>query len=135
MNRRSHWQLVTLLLLGSVTGCGGPKLVKVTGRLTHKGEPVPNTQVYFAPEDGGRRSHGLTNEKGEFNLKFSRTEVGVTPGKHNVYLQYDAVQEEDPSKPKASKELKQVLAAYDQGKSELHYEVTKDGQNIEIELP
>jgi hypothetical protein len=135
---RLHWclRLLTVGLLIVLSGCGGSKLVKVTGRLTHKGDPVPNVQVFFSPDDDGRPSHGLTNSNGEFALKYSNKEVGVTRGGHTVVLQIDPGAEEDSSKPKLTRELKQVVAKYaDKTKSDLHYEVTKDGQTIDIDLP
>jgi hypothetical protein len=114
----------------------GPRLVKVTGRLTYKGEPIPNTDVKFIPEDGGRPSHGLTNKDGEFTLKFTRTEFGVTPGRHTVILTYDAVAEEQlPKEERVPSALRAAIARYgDVTKSELHFDVKEDDQVIPIAL-
>jgi hypothetical protein len=126
-----------LALLLAVGGCNSSGLVSATGRLTYKGQPVPSTRVYFQPEDGSRRSTGLTDDSGNFTLQFSRTETGVKPGRHTIHLRYEPSAEEDLRKipPKASKELQAVIAKYgNPKKSGLHYEITGGGQHIEIPL-
>jgi hypothetical protein len=129
--------LPALALLLAVCGCGGKRLVTAKGQLTYKGKPVPSTRVTFLPDDGGRPSHGTTDDDGHFTLKFSRTAVGVTPGKHTVFLRYDISADEEMGKikPKASRQLKEVIASYgDPKNSPLHYEVTKDGDFFDIQL-
>ncbi len=71
MNTRWCWLVVALVLLAAVSGCGSGR-VKVTGRVTYKGEPVPSTEVYFQPDDGSRTSIGKTDDDGRFSLRFSR---------------------------------------------------------------
>jgi hypothetical protein len=137
MKKYNYWPLPALALVLAVSGCGGP-LVSATGRLTYKGKPVPSTYVRFWPEqEGQRESVGLTDDNGNFELVFSRTEKGVLRGRHTVYLTYYVSVEEELHKipPKASKELKAVIARYgDQQTSPLKYEITKNGQFIEINL-
>jgi hypothetical protein len=128
---------VSLALLLAVSGCNSSGLVSATGRLTYKGQPVPSTRVYFHPEDGSRRSTGLTDDSGNFTLQFSRTQTGVKPGSHKVSLRYEASAEEDLRKvpPKASKELQAVIGKYGNPKtSGLHFEVTGSGQHFDIPL-
>ena len=137
MNARTSRLLAAaaLLLLG-VGGCSS-RLVKVSGRLTYKGEPVPSTLVTFLPDNGSRASKGLTDDNGNFTLRYSREEVGATRGPCTVLLTYYVSNEEELGqiKPKASKELKAVIAKYgDPTKSPLHYEITKNGQFFEINL-
>ena len=70
-------------------------------------------------------------------MKFSRHESGVKLGKHTVYLRYDVSAEEETHQipPKASRELRAVIARYGDPKtSPLHYEVTHSGQVFEITL-
>jgi hypothetical protein len=129
------WTLLPLLL--GVSGCGS-KLVKVTGKLTYQGQPVPHTLVTFQPADGSRRSTGRTNEKGHFRLRHSRQEDGCTRGPHTVVLSYIASTEEEEGMvpPKLSAELQEVIAHYaDVSQSPLHYEVKKNGEFFEIKLP
>jgi hypothetical protein len=136
MNTRNRWLFLAALLVAA-GGCGG-RLVKVNGKLTYRGEPVPNTLVTFSPEEEGQRpSHGLTNDNGDFTLNYSSTQLGAARGKYNVFLRYHPSSAEDTGQiaPKASKELKAVIARYgDPKKSDLHYEVTTNGQFIEIDL-
>ena len=136
MNSRTILSFATLAAL-LAAGCGGPKFCKVTGRITHKGQPVPSTQVRFMPDNGERPSNGLTDDDGNFILKYSRTQEGAPPGPYTVFLTYVPSNEEENKQipPKASKELRAVIAKYGDPKtSGLHYEITKSGQHIEIEL-
>jgi hypothetical protein len=129
--------LAALVLLVAASGCGGSDLVQVNGRLTYKGQPVPSTLVTFWPEDRSRPSHGLTDDNGDFTLKYSRTQPGVGRGQHTVILKYVVSAEEELQEipPKASKELKAILAKYkDTATSNLHYEITTNGQFVEIHL-
>ena len=126
-----------LALLLAACGCGGSGLVEATGTLTYQGKPVPSTLVTFMPDDGSRRSTGVTDDEGKFTLRFSRTLSGVKPGSHKVFLRYDLSVDEELGriKPKASPELKAVIARYgDVNTSPLHYEITQNGQHIDIHL-
>ena len=137
MTVRPIWFLAVLPLCLLAAGCGGSRLVKVSGRLTHKGQPVPSTQVTFAPDDGSRMSKGLTDDNGNFTMRYSRTEAGVARGKCTVYLEYVVGNEEylHEAPPKASPELKKVIEKYKDPKtSGLHYEITRNGQFVEIDL-
>jgi hypothetical protein len=136
MNARTKW-LVLAGLLVTVSGCSGSRLVNATGRLTYKGRPVPSTLVTFRPADGGRPSHGLTDDDGNFVVTYSRTEKGITRGQHAIYLKYDVSADEELHKipPKASKELREVISRYgDPEKCKLGCEITKDGQFIDLTL-
>ena len=124
-------------MLVAAAGCGDSHFVKATGKVTFQGKPVPSTLVTFQPEDGSRPSKGLTNDAGEFTLRYSRQQTGVTRGRHSVFLTYVVGNEEELGKspPKASKELKAVIRkSGDPKTSPLHYEVTENGQSFEITL-
>lgn len=127
------------VILLTASGCGGTGLLQATGRLTHKGRPVPSTYVFFNPAEAGKRSSsGLTDDDGNFTLRFSRTEPGVLPGTHTIHLQYyvSAQEELGEVKPKAPSDLKKVIAKYnDPEKSPLKFEITKNGQFVDIQLP
>jgi hypothetical protein len=132
MNTRYGRRLAALALLLALAGCGG-RLVKVTGKLTYKGQPVPYTAVTFVPDDGSRPSMGMTDEQGNFTLQNSRTESGAPRGPGTVVLEYGLTSEEGP--PKVSKEVQAVIKKYaDPKKSDLHYDITKSGQYLEIDL-
>jgi hypothetical protein len=132
MNARYGRRLAALALLLALAGCGG-RLVKVTGKLTYKSQPVPYTVVKFVPDDGSRPSEGMTDEQGNFTLQYSRTESGAPRGPGTVALEYGLTGEEGP--PKVPKEVQAVIKKYaDPKKSDLHYDITKSGQYLEIDL-
>jgi hypothetical protein len=137
MTLRLLWCLAALAFPLVAGGCGGKRLVSVSGRVTYQGRPVPSTLVTFQPADGSRPSKGVTDDDGRFTLRYSRTEAGASRGKCTAFLTYVVSNEEElhQAPPKASKELKEVIARYgDPEKSSLHYDVTKDGQVVEITL-
>jgi hypothetical protein len=137
MNARNRWPVAALALLLAAGGCGGSGLVKVSGRVTYHGQPVPSTQVTFLPDDGSRKSVGHTDDDGRFTLKYSRTETGASRGRHTVFLEYHVSNEEFNGQvpPKASSELRAVIARYGDPKtSPLHYDISKSGQVIDINL-
>ncbi len=129
--------LLGLALLLLAAGCAGD-LVSAKGRLTYKGQPIPSTYVMFQPkEEGKRASSGLTDDEGNFTLEYSRQEKGVLRGQHKVFLRYYVSVEEELGKipPKASKQLKALIERYgDPASSPLQYEITKNGQFIEMNL-
>jgi hypothetical protein len=136
MNARTTLFLAAAAVLSAAGGCG-PRLAEVRGRLTYKGEPVPSTVITFLPDNGSRPSKGLTDDDGHFTLRYSRDEDGATRGPCTVFLTYHVSNEEDLGQvaPKASEELKAVIGKYgDPGKSPLHYDITRTGQVIDIEL-
>jgi len=138
MKQKSWRPLPLLVLLLAIGGCGsGSGLVNVQGRLTYKGQPVPSTYVLFCPEDGKRASRGMTDDDGSFTLANSRDDMGVFIGRHTVVLKYKVGAEEETHQtgPKASKELRDIIAKYaDQKTSTLKYEVKHGGQTIDINL-
>jgi hypothetical protein len=78
-----------LLLFVVLTGCGsGPKIVKVAGVLTYKGQPVKNAYIDFVPEKGGRPAVGETDEQGHFEAMYESTknQKGVLAGKNKIVL-------------------------------------------------
>jgi hypothetical protein len=136
MKARHCLPLLAIVVL-AVIGCGGD-LVNAKGRLTYKGKGVPSTLVTFWPQEEGKRaSTGVTDDDGNFTLSYSRTEPGVLRGQHTVFLKYHLSMEEELGQvpPKASKELKEVIARYGNlNTSTLRYEIKSNGQFIEIDL-
>jgi hypothetical protein len=138
MKARIIWQLTAAALCLTASGCGSSALFSATGKLTYHGRPVPSTYVIFQPEEKGQRaSRGLTDDHGRFTVTYSRTEKGILPGRHKVFLKYFVSAEEEMHQvpPKASKELRAVINKYgDPETSTLSYEIKKNGQFIEIDL-
>lgn len=75
-----------------LVGCGGekPQLVAVTGKVTHKGEPVTAGSIIFHPEAGGAyqkdKPSSLLQLDGSFTMKTFPFGDGVSPGTYKVTL-------------------------------------------------
>ncbi len=87
--------LTVLAALAVLTGCGGskPKLVAVTGKVTHKGNPVTGGSVWFHPAEGngyqGEKPSGQLQLDGSFTAKSFPHGQGVPPGRYKVTLSPD----------------------------------------------
>lgn len=71
MKRRQLLQCLLVAAFGLLTtvGCGGdgPKVAKVTGKVTLKGKPIAGANVQFHPEKGPM-AIGITDDQGNFSL-------------------------------------------------------------------
>ena len=77
-----------LLTLPFASGCGrGPDVARITGTVTHQGEPVGGIQVNFYPDEG-RVSHGTTDAEGRYTLQYSPGVEGAEFGRHRVWISY-----------------------------------------------
>lgn len=132
----SSLRLCFIALPALAAGCGGSDLVSGAGKVTYKGEPVPNAIVTFMPDEPGKRSSvGVSDAEGNFILGFARTQKGVLRGKHTVVVRYRHAADEVPEVPHASLAMKEAMARYvDPKTSPLHYEVTSNGQHFDIQL-
>ncbi len=131
---RPTWRIALILLLAA-GGCSAPRIIPAGGRVTYKGQGVPSTLVTFIPDDGNRPSKAITDDQGNFKLLFSKSQEGVMRGKCTVVLRYEMSAEEETKMipPKASREVKAVIAKYsDEKASPLHFDVEKPGQHIDI---
>lgn len=80
--------------LGFLCGCGGERPVKVSGKITIKGEPVEGIKVQFVPVSGsGRPASGSTGKDGQFQLTAVENNDGAFPGEYKVVLVYAPAQE------------------------------------------
>jgi hypothetical protein len=75
-------------------GCGSkPKLVAVTGKVTHKGNPVTGGSVWFHPEGGDQgkpeKMSGQLQTDGTFTGRTFPHGDGIPPGKYRVTLSPD----------------------------------------------
>ena len=71
------------------SGCGGgdrPRLAPVHGKITLDGKPLAGAGVRFAPADGGRESSAVTDEEGNYTLKYLRDDMGAKIGAHTVRI-------------------------------------------------
>jgi hypothetical protein len=77
----------------TVAGCGpanGLNLVKVSGKVTYKGQPVKNGTVFFMPDEGkktvGPAAVGSITSDGSYTLSTESPGDGVVVGEHRVGL-------------------------------------------------
>ena len=91
LGRRNKWVAMILLCMTAVVmlGCrrDGPKIVRVSGRVTRGGRPVANLKVNFIPASG-RPSWGFTDPDGRYTLHYTRDRDGACVGKHKVFVKY-----------------------------------------------
>lgn len=131
---------VLLLFSLLAAGCGGEKLVKVTGTALRHGKPVPNLVINFVPEKG-LRSYALTDQNGKFNMLYTTGQEGVLIGTHKVWVQLhtagskeDKEQQKRVAMQKSDPEMMQILRKYGNVSSTpLTLEAKKD-QDFDINL-
>ena len=145
--------LVTVCILSS-SGCGGEKVVPVSGTVTHNGQPVPGLVVSFVPQavtEAGV-STGGTDDNGKYELTVHKTgSKGAVVGTHKVWVSrprepfVDPTEKDDVAKMKQKKQatpatarppadLTEILKKYGNlDKSPLTVEV-KGGAPIDLKL-
>ncbi len=94
MNTASRRLLVLALglALGAMTGCNssGPKMVRIRGLVTYKGEPlinVPQGIVQYLPKEpgtGAREASGRIQPDGTFVLTTFQKDDGAVMGEYNI---------------------------------------------------
>jgi hypothetical protein len=101
--------LTACFLSGS--GCGGrkEKVVAVTGKVTHNGNPVAGMVVSFVPQTGTSSgvSTGETDENGHYELTVFKTgQSGAVVGTHKVWVSIPRQPTEPVDKEEKMKERK-----------------------------
>ena len=78
--------MAMLPLTIALVGCGGdgPKLAKVTGKVTYKGQPLKGASIKFYPPSGPM-SVGITDDEGAFTMNTSGR-AGATIGVNKVSI-------------------------------------------------
>src|SRR5215213_51350 len=73
-------------------GCGGPRVVAVSGVVTVDDKPCPNLIVSFQPlgdkdnPNPGRGSSAVTDEQGRYKLVYDGEKPGALVGRHRVRI-------------------------------------------------
>ena len=107
---RFHFCMV-LVIAGSLvlSGCGGPDMAPVKGRVTFDGKPVKEAAIAFAPvpaddkdKEPGKPATGFTDENGYFDLSTYKPLDGAKVGKHKVTVGLD---DTNPARCKRQKEM------------------------------
>jgi hypothetical protein len=70
-------------LPAALCGCGGPKLVPVSGKVTIDGQPLTSGYVFVMPKDA-RAAGGKIDAQGRFTLTTNDDGDGCKPGTHAV---------------------------------------------------
>jgi hypothetical protein len=77
---------LTCLACAFLSGCGGPKIAKVTGRVTYDGKPVTEGKIRFYPESG-RMALGNIGPDGTYTLTTFKPDDGALIGTHQVAIE------------------------------------------------
>jgi hypothetical protein len=129
-----------------LVGCGGAKIVPVSGVVTLDGKPYKNGIVSFQPigsmsnPNVGRGSSGVTDENGKFTLIYDGDRPGALVGKHRVRIFTKlggADTEGEPNRPAAKGEaMFEPIPAEWHEQSEKEFDVPAGGTrkaNFDIE--
>lgn len=103
MKLKCHAFVLLLVVCPLLFGCGGgPPLGQVSGKVTIGGNPVPEATVTFQPVGSGRPSSAITNESGEYSLKYTADLDGALVGEHIVDIStakvYEPIMDESERK-------------------------------------
>jgi hypothetical protein len=127
---------LVLAVLG-VAGCGesGPKIVKVSGVATYKGDPVPSLLLNFQPEKG-RPSWGVTDANGRFTLEYDAKNKGAVVSTHTVSATYRAnTPDEEMGVAKRHPAVRPITEKYsDSEKSPLKIDIKGPTDNLEVKF-
>jgi hypothetical protein len=91
-----------------VSGCGGPQMAPVKGRVTFNGQPVKEAQITFSPlgaegqKETGKPGTGFTDDEGNFVVSTFKNYDGALQGSHNVLVVLD---DTNPAKCKRTKNV------------------------------
>lgn len=77
--------MLMVLLYSSGCSNSGPKLEKVSGRVTLDGEPLEGADLEFQPQQGSP-SYGTTDDDGDYKLMYTRDKKGAMVGEHTVRI-------------------------------------------------
>jgi len=144
--------LLTFVVISGTSGCGGasdaPKLYRVTGVVSYKGQNVPGAKVMFLGDGTKPPAVGITNDEGKYSLS-SLAGTGAVAGRHvvavvkeseadpaekiNMSMEEAAAAAQKPDKP--SKPMSLIPAKYSSPQtSGLEFEVTSGTNEFPIEL-
>jgi hypothetical protein len=90
------------------SGCGGPQMSPVKGRVLFDGKPVKEAQITFSPlgaegqKETGKPATGFTDDEGNFVLSTFKNYDGALQGSHNVLVVLD---DTNPAKCKRTKNV------------------------------
>jgi hypothetical protein len=124
--------------VGATTGCGPAKpdipLGQVTGRVTWKGNLLPNALVAFEPEKG-RGSYGRTDASGNYALSYRGQPWGAVIGSHVVRITTQQLLNEEADKEGGAPDISaEILPPQFNRRSTLTAEVSAGTNTINFDL-
>ena len=124
-----------LVLLPVVTcGCGGVKVVPVSGTVTLDGQPLAGAHISFEPVEGtiNETSTATTDTEGRYHLAcLSNGRMGAVPGSHRVMI--TTVSSDDYVDERGKLPRDRVPPRYQDGS--LTFDVQSDGnEDADFEL-
>jgi len=133
-----------VVLCLALTGCGQgrPDVLRVTGTVTYKDQPVPNLFLNFKPVQG-RPSWGYTDASGVYELEYARGKKGALAGKHKVWFIVDKpppppgtmkATTDTPAAELSATDRKALKEKHGTEEKSLEFEVSEDGQVIDIAI-
>jgi hypothetical protein len=116
----SHLRSSSVFWAGAIaialSGCGGPKLAPVHGRVTLHGKPVTTGKIRFYPE-AGRPALGVIAPDGTYTLTTFTPGDGALLGAHRITIYSTSVGSGSMTEPKSvEEELALAKKGYPPGK-------------------
>jgi hypothetical protein len=121
----------------AITGCKqeGPTIVKVSGTLLIKGQPVQGVKIYFTPTKG-RQSSTESEKDGKFSVVYSRGTDGMLLSDYQVWIEHTYTQSEregfTEGLEKPSAEVLAICQKY--GSPATGMKITITGPNNDLKL-
>jgi hypothetical protein len=131
--------LLSLVALGSLVGCGGNSTVRVSGKVTFQGKPVPAGKIYFMA-DGSKGNNGATGfatiVDGEYDTS-AEDGSGVTPGPVKVMIDgFDpTAPPEKPKKGGKNEDAEQPTVKLLFSQYETTFDVPSGGSTKDFDVP
>lgn len=120
---------VSCTFLSSCTDSGD--FGTVTGKVTLDGQPLANAQVDFTPVSGGRPSTAVTDDDGDYELKYTMKQDGAESGEHTVSVSTYEISDGEVTRPELVPEkynLKTTLTkTVESGSNDIPIELNSDG--------
>ena len=112
------------VLIGS-SGCGGPAMATVRGKVTCKGKAVAQAHLIFSPvprstedREPGKPATGFTDDNGQYTLSTFKAYDGALVGPHEVTISLDE------TNPARCPRLKKINFEVKRGDNEINIELS-----------
>jgi hypothetical protein len=133
---------LVVAVLGLFIGCGpgGPELGRVTGKVTLDGKPVPNAMITYYPQFAGSTSYGVTDQDGNYKMKYTDSDEGAMVGKFHVGIQTKRMTREDMPDGMKPEEFNKLASSFVElpkkykNKEAIEVEVKRGSNTIDLTL-